>query len=57
MTVETELKPLLKDYFDVFTSFTYIDTKMGDNSENSDWASNTSRLYPELTSNTGSTYR
>ena len=57
MTVETELKPLLKDYFDVFTSFAYIDTEMGDDSESSDWASNTFRLYAELTSNTGSTYR
>jgi iron complex outermembrane receptor protein len=54
--VETELKALLGDYFDVFANLAYIDAEIDDDSENGNLAGNRFRLQPELTSSIGISY-
>jgi iron complex outermembrane receptor protein len=54
--VETELRALLGDYFDVFANVAYIDAEIDDDSENGDLAGNRFRLQPELTASTGVSY-
>lgn len=54
--VETELRALLGDYFDVFANFAYIDAEIDDDSENGDLAGNRFRLQPEVTVSTGISY-
>jgi iron complex outermembrane receptor protein len=54
--VETELRALLGDYFDVFANLAYIDAEIDDDSENGNLAGNRFRLQPELTSSIGISY-
>lgn len=54
--VETELRALLGDYFDVFANFAYIDAEIDDDSENGNLAGNRFRLQPEFTASTGIYY-
>ncbi|MEP1445880.1 MAG: TonB-dependent receptor [Paraglaciecola sp.] len=55
--VESELRALLGDYFDVFANFAYIDAEIDDDSENGDLAGNRFRLQPEVTASTGISYQ
>ena len=54
--LETELRALLGDYFDVFTNLAYIDAEIDNDSENGDLAGNRFRLQPELTTSIGVAY-
>jgi outer membrane receptor protein involved in Fe transport len=54
--VETEIRALLGDYFDVFANLAYIDAEIDDDSENGNLAGNRFRLQPELTSSIGVYY-
>jgi iron complex outermembrane receptor protein len=54
--VETELRSLLGDYFDVFANLAYIDAEIDDDSENGNLAGNRFRLQPELTASIGVSY-
>ena len=54
--LETELRALLGDYFDVFTNLAYIDAEIDNDSENGDLAGNRFRLQPELMTSIGVAY-